>query len=352
MSDDRAVLRFPTADLIEESAAHWAAKMDSRPLTLSEQAEFRRWLGESERHREAFDEMTQVWRAGDILDAYAQIEPLEQNSGGVIHRPLAIGVSSLAACLALVAGMVFFLLKPTGVDQVASFETMLGEQREIVLHDGSTAFLNTDSVLQVDFDGRERRISLVKGEAHFEVSEDPDRPFVVYAGDGLVRAIGTAFSVRLIEDETVEVIVSEGVVELLSRSPGREVAASSPETEPDGEDPDAYKSLAALTVNESALFDDELEQKEKMNAAAVERKLMWRDGFIAFAGEPLSEVVAEMSRYTDVTIEIDDADLGEIPIGAVFRAGDIEAMLDALRNVFDIDMRKEGQSHYVLVRRT
>ena len=71
--------------------------------------------------------------------------------------------------------------------------------------------LNTDSELSVDYSGDNRIIHLSRGEVNFDVAKDPHRPFVVYAGDGLVWAVGTAFNVRLIED-SVDLTVTEGRV--------------------------------------------------------------------------------------------------------------------------------------------
>ena len=93
------------------------------------------------------------------------------------------------------------------------YETRIGEQNSITLVDGSVIQLNTDSHIQVNYEKNQRSIVLMAGEAHFEVAKDPSRPFVVKAGDGMVRAVGTAFTVR-INPEALKVIVTEGKVAL------------------------------------------------------------------------------------------------------------------------------------------
>ena len=98
--------------------------------------------------------------------------------------------------------------------------TQVGEVRRLTLDDGSALALNTSSVLQVKFAADERRIVLRQGEASFQVAHDEDRPFVVQAGDVSVRAVGTAFSVRMRQQE-LEVVVTEGVVEVLVREARR-----------------------------------------------------------------------------------------------------------------------------------
>jgi transmembrane sensor len=93
-----------------------------------------------------------------------------------------------------------------------SYVTNAAMQRSLALRDGSVIDINVDSELSVEFTARERRLFLRKGEAHFQVAHDSARPFVVTSGDVSVRAVGTAFDVRL-ASKTVEVIVVEGKVQ-------------------------------------------------------------------------------------------------------------------------------------------
>ena len=94
-----------------------------------------------------------------------------------------------------------------------SYSTAIGKQQLITLNDGSTVLLNTNSQIKVDYSDQARNITLVKGQAHFDVMPNPNQPFNVYAGTGLVKAVGTAFSVYL-QPEIIEVTVTEGTVEL------------------------------------------------------------------------------------------------------------------------------------------
>ena len=85
--------------------------------------------------------------------------------------------------------------------------------RQIALADGSIVELNRDSEVLPQFTRTERRVILLKGEAHFSVTKDPTRPFIVRAGHVDVRAVGTAFNVHL-QSAAVEVLVTEGTVKL------------------------------------------------------------------------------------------------------------------------------------------
>jgi transmembrane sensor len=79
----------------------------------------------------------------------------------------------------------------------------------------------------------------------------------------------------------------------------------------------------------------------------LERRLAWREGVIVFAGEPLSEVVGQMSRYSGVPIFIEDDRLRTIPIGGRFKVGDVDSMLEGLESLFGVEVRRDadGAAH-------
>ena len=93
------------------------------------------------------------------------------------------------------------------------------------MEDGSTIALNTNSRVNIDYSGERRVVQLLRGEASFDVAKSPQRPFVVYAGSGLIWAVGTAFNVRYTSD-LVDVIVTEGIVKVYTQvSPEQPVAS-------------------------------------------------------------------------------------------------------------------------------
>ncbi len=99
-----------------------------------------------------------------------------------------------------------------------AYHTQTGEQHRVLLADGSVVLLDTASEVRVDLNPSERHITLVHGKAHFEVTPDPSRPFLVDAGEGTVRAVGTAFSVYR-QGSVVDVAVTEGKVEVRAQPP-------------------------------------------------------------------------------------------------------------------------------------
>lgn len=338
------VVDFPETDAIEQEAALWLMRLEFGSLSSDEKSDYRAWLGRSPLHRKAMAQVSAVWGAADLLDQYNQIDPIEIEPVSRVRSARGIAVfGAVAASLVIALALVFVqldLLAPA--TQTASVVTVVGEQKSIDLVDGSALILNTNSVAEVDIGRGARVVQLLRGEAHFDVAEDPDRPFRVYAGEGLVEAVGTAFTVHVREHD-VEVIVSEGIVEVFSQTVRRDGSGTPIATEAE------FRSLAALTANESATFNEEIEHRGKMDTAVLERKLMWRDGFLVFSGETLSEVVEEMVRYTDIEIEIGDEDLAMMPIAGSFEAGNVQGMFEALEKVFGIKPEKESETLVRLV---
>jgi transmembrane sensor len=159
----------------------------------------------------------------------------------------------------------------------------------------------------VQFEAQRRRVTLVKGEALFDVAHEPARPFIVHVSDVHVRAVGTVFAVRL-KGSAVAVTVSEGAVEL-ARSE-RNLAVP------------AVQRVAAN--EETVLVPERRAQLQKLEPAELQRRLAWLDGRVAFDGEPLSEAVAEVNRHSRRRIVVDDPELNAQPIVGIFRAADAE----------------------------
>jgi transmembrane sensor len=183
-----------------------------------------------------------------------------------------------------------------------------------------------------------RDIRLVKGEALFEVARDPDRPFRVYAGNGLVRAIGTTFTVYLKDSDNVSVTVAEGEVELATVSvPDVKQRAGDTADVP-------AAPLAKIKAGQIATFSLDIESIQTLEHAELSRRLSWRDGMLRFDGEPLSEAVQEVSRYTTQKIVILDPALRDLRIGGYFRVGETEAMFEALESSFGVRVERINES--------
>jgi transmembrane sensor len=203
-----------------------------------------------------------------------------------------------------------------------SYETAVGGRKKITLADGSSVILNTDSRLDVDFSGRCRDVRLVRGEAYFEVVHDKARPFTVHANNYVVRDIGTAFDVHLSKAGSIEIGVTKGSVEV---KPARGADVS-----------DGAKSRGIVTAGHDIVLGEKVERPEAVSNVELGRKLAWRQGQLIYTGQPLREVLADISRYSDIRIELSDPALENLPVGGAFRIDQIEAIFAALETNFGV----------------
>ena len=362
---------------INQEACEWVAKMHDADLSVEQAEQLRQWMAQSLAHKQELKRMAQRWDELNVLTELAvplvpeaitadkkQRSPnaalgffnglLANATGGLSRASL---LTSAAVVLVLV-GLVF-TLPNNSMEGSQTYITAIGEQRRITLADNSIVQLNTNSAVVVSYTDSERGIQLQKGEAHFTVSHNPHRPFLVRAGNGIVRAVGTAFSVRLYE-RSVDVIVTEGRVALnkadalpvstqgslphsLQQSAQHSLQQS---TQSAISEPSTNIKLAQntaepayLDAGQAAIFDTtthSIELVQGLDRDELERKLLWRNGLIRFAGAPLEEVVAEISRYTALNIVIREPELKALRIGGLFKVGETQKMLDVLESGFGV----------------
>lgn len=196
-----------------------------------------------------------------------------------------------------------------------TYSTHVGEIQRVVLEDGSTIALNTDSEVRVRYSSRYRHVDLTRGEALFQVAKNKEKPFDVEAGATTVRAVGTAFSVRLHEagkDERVDVVVSEG-----------RIAINPPSTQ-------TYAAGSVATVRNGRVAATIIEGED------ITSRLAWTTGRLMFQGEKLSDVIEEINRYNLRKLQITDPDIAGLRIGGTFQATDPDGFARALGATFGI----------------
>jgi transmembrane sensor len=292
-------------------AAQWAVRLQLRPLTAEEQAELDQWIQADSRHRGALLRARAAWMDLDrlaALSANRQPEALVGPSGSRLEpsRRWFIAAGVTAAMCAGGAGAWWFSRR--GEVYVSG----VGQIRRVTLSDGSHMVLNTDSMAKVRFNEVEREIELESGEGLFQVVKDPERPFIVRAGSVSVQAVGTVFAVRALDDR-VDVTVTEGVVEVVDRS-----GSGSP-------------LVRRVSTNEHAtVMQARRIEIQHLTRDEAERRIAWRQGLVNFAGESLSDAVAEMNRHNQRRIIIDDPTLAARPIVGLFRADDPEGCATAV----------------------
>ena len=227
---------------------------------------------------------------------------------------LAAGVAALALAGALYA---------TFRSAADEYETEIGGREQIALSDGSHVDLNTDSELLVQLTATRRDVTLVRGEAFFRVAHEARRPFYVLAGNTVVRAVGTEFSVRLHDDNRVEVLVTEGRVAMAERST-------------DSAHPVVPPSAAAVSASERATDSHGGVSIAKLRTSDVLRELAWTRGWLVFQGESLDEAVDEFNRYNRRRLIVADSSISQILVSGDFHVTDLDSFVDALEQVYGV----------------
>lgn len=321
---------FPDLEEAREEAALWVAKLD-RGLDAAEQAQLRQWLRQPA-NRRAFEELSHIWKDLDVMSVLADLFP-RSTQPPRSRRNLWIATGALAASV-LAAAIVLRVVPlpgttaatPSEAQVAASFEsfaTPVGEHRSVTLSDGSLLSLNTDTAVEVSISGDRRRLVLRRGEAHFEVAHDTARPFIVTAGDHAVRAVGTAFNIRLRGGNAADVLVTSGTVRVSPTGNG--------------------SSNATVTAGQllELRIDGSMRQRQ-LDAAAVESLLAWRRSVLIFDGETLADALQEISRYTPRHIRLADPALGQRRIVGYFPANDLPVLLKALEANFGLRVIQSG----------
>jgi transmembrane sensor len=213
----------------------------------------------------------------------------------------------LVLCVGLAA---YVQLKPL------HYETRIGEQRDVLLPDGSRVTLNTDTALKVRYSKARRYIEMQRGEALFAVKHDAQWPFDVAAGGTLTRALGTEFNVDL-RNSTVTVSVLDGAVRVVEAN---EIAAAITPALAKGE-------AVAVRVGERHAAPEK---------ADLRRIDAWRTRRLEFNNTPLAAAVDEFNRYSNTRVVIGTPELEQVRVSGVFRIGDADGFLFSLEQALGV----------------
>ena len=341
MSNNGKILAFPDMAALDAEAAAWVARFDAGDVSAKDQAEFQAWLSRSALHRDAIAEYGNFWSEFDTLGQLTKPVAAEGQTGTQAARQSSGTQYWLAACAASILVMLAVGLSlpqqipnrprvaaarqqvPDRPPSRQSYATAIGGQKKFALADGSIVTLNTNSQIDVELLGDRRDVHLVRGEAYFDVVHDDKRPFIVHANQYVVRDIGTAFAVHLTDKGLVDVRVTKGRVEIAARAN-------------EGQDSSRAKSLGILSAGQDVLFGQKIERAEVVSEAELSRKLAWRQGQLIYSGQPLAEVLDDISRYSDIQIELADPALRDLPVGGAFSVNQTDAIFAALENNFGV----------------
>jgi len=331
-----------------DEAADWIVRRD-RGFSAADQRAFDRWRLADPRHEEALAQHDQTWSRLDRPRRAGRgeylLRQLSSRASSRRRRRLALGGVTLGLLLVFVPG--WWPGAPSASPDPASALAaapafVLPETH--TLPDGSVVELNAGAAFTTDFSETHRRILLNRGEAHFQVVTDRDRPFIVVVGTVEVRAVGTAFSVD-IGEKRIEVLVTEGRVavgQAITVNNGAESDATTIATV------EAGNRLAVVMGGQAVATAG----ATVVSAQEMSERLAWRGPRLEFSDTPLVTAVALLNRHASGQdsrrLVIDDPALGDMQISGFFRADNTDTFVRLLEASFGV--RAEVRGDTILLR--
>ncbi len=284
---------------LSDEAIDWLVRLRSGHATEADQQAWLEWRCRSDEHENAALEAETIWHGV----GFAGNDYRKRDRTRRITRRVVIG-GSLAA---LGAGAAFRadLLSPMLFSDHA---TSVGERRNVVLNDGSSVLMNSDTAFSVDYSQTTRQLTLYRGQATFRVFHDPARPFVVNAASGRAQAIGTTFDVDIRQGQVI-VTTLEGLVQVTT-------------------DANGLRGLRVEGGHQARYSADG--QLFPLQMVDLEAETAWQRGKLRFDRRPLNDVAFELQRYKREKIIIANASLRSLEVSGVFDISDPEAVLKTI----------------------
>jgi transmembrane sensor len=330
---------------ISQQAARWWVLLHNMATSAAEKREFAEWMRQAPERVEACLRVARVHAAvsrADVGWPRTSAEELVRNAlaapdDSVIplrpnaflkreeerRRPALGWVAGLAASIIVIAGLGWWLT-PSRSEQ---FQTKVGEQRSVLLADGSRVTLNTASTIKVRLQADHRVVQLLQGEVLFEVAHDVERPFDVHAGNVVVRAVGTLFDIDRRATRTAVTVV-EGRVAM--------VAADS-----------HTGSLPVLSAGDRVVVHGAglgaLEHNVNLSEVTA-----WTQHQLVFHHRPLGDVAGEFNRYNVGRIEIRSPSLREQELTGTFRSNDVASFVAVLAGIQGVQVVDDGTGGYIV----
>lgn len=308
--DDREALAI-------DAAAAWFAKLRAPVVDAATLQAFYAWRADPA-HDAAYGRIEALWRQGEGLQDDPQIRAAVHDAlarGEGLARPL--GEVGRRAAVAAAAGVLILAAAGAGIwlTRPPSYETAVGEQRQVALADGSKVLLDTDSRIVARLDAETRQVALTRGRAMFFVAGDPARPFVVSAGSAAIEATGTQFDVGRRADQ-VQVVLVEGAVEVRDRAAGA-----------------AWRLRPGEQITTGA---DRAPTRTDARAA-----VSWTRGELVFHDRPLAQALDDANRYSRRKIRLTSRrDIAAAEVNGVFRTGDVDALAEAVAHLYALDLSR------------
>ncbi|GGF69124.1 iron dicitrate transporter FecR [Azorhizobium oxalatiphilum] len=319
---------IPTEEAAQ-AAADWLIRLRAAPDDDGQALRFETWLAAHPAHQAAFDQVCLAWNLLEEQPAGHIPAPLTARPAAPRRRapqhgtrrpapaqpapPRRLRPWRVAALAAVAAGVLALALPGILLRMEADYITGTGETRVVQLADGSTVTLGAGSALAAHFSAGQRDVTLIAGEAFFDVAHDAARPFTVAGEDMRVRVLGTAFDMR-IGSATADVALARGAVEA---SFGTGAAIQSRRMTPGDL---LHYDTAQGTLTQERVAPDEIGA--------------WREGRLVVVDATIGDVVERIRRYHPAWIALPDATLAAERVTGAYDLRHPDAALTALVEPF------------------
>lgn len=339
------IYNFRSQDQRFDEASLWIAKLE-KGLSEEDETALRQWMAADPKNQQIFLKMAEMWDRMDTLSRLSDLCPRQAIKKTKSPQfLLAMAASVMVAVLVGVWGMSSTTLsdllggEKAAVSAGVVYGTSIGEQSVVNLPDGTVLALNTDSLVRVIYTDQRRLLELERGEINVQVAHDKSRPLSVIAGDKVIQAVGTVFNIEIHKDQLIELLVTEGKVL---------VGVHQRQTSVEDLSGDSTQPVVAVSGGEGLMLGSSEEEIKRIEPEEIEVKLSWKQGNLIFRGESLDDAVAEIGRYTSVEFVILDEDLKKLRISGLFRAGDVDGLLNTLKENFNIYHTRVGEEKVLL----
>ncbi|MEP7245816.1 MAG: FecR domain-containing protein [Gammaproteobacteria bacterium] len=316
-------------------AAAWVVRLHSPERSEEVEAGFRDWLVADPENGRQFERVTEVWDAGAV-----PVAGVPRMRRWPLKSPTRTWALAAAAALAVIAvvswGTSRFWLTP-------SYSTGIGEQRSVRLEDGSRVSLNSNTRVSVSYHASERLIRIERGEAYFEVAHNPAWPFVVVAGDRQVTALGTTFVVKYDASATAVTLVEGKVTVTGGRGEKLESDANSVTQQQPAVMVGTNGRGFILAPGERLTFKGAAARLDVPHMDAV---TAWRRGEVLLDRTTLADAVAEMNRYDEAVLIIDDPGVADLRVSGIYHTGNSDGFAQTMARLYGLRViHEDGRVH-------
>jgi transmembrane sensor len=305
---------------VEASAASWLRRQQYFDWSDTEQAQFDVWMAQSDNHAAAYWRLKAAWARTERLAALrspvsSPTVAADRNRSWHVAGRSVVGLSLL-----LIIGVAAMILWQPGSK---TYSTPVGGRETVVLADGSSIDLNTNTVLRAYLGHGRRTIEVEHGEAYFRVKHDTSSPFIVIAAKHRIVDIGTTFLVRTSANK-LEVALISGRARLeTSGIATRQVSK-------------------VLTPGDVAVAtSDSLNVSKKLSNELTD-KLAWRRGALVFHNTNLADAADQFNRYSGTKLIVPDTQAAALTINGTFRTDGVEQFARATSDVFGLRVEHRG----------